>query len=298
VVARPVVVGLCALVVAFDVPVRSVTQTPPATRLPGLYAADPDHIWNRVHRQLHVRTAREGSLAADTQQTGFDDLDPLLWRETRYLLTEPSHSATMTLLDEFLSQNAERLVSDPLKRAVFQHDLWAVFSWLARDSDQHSSGRKALMPRVARMIRRVALPSKEIASLPSNYDAAVASRAFPTGFDSANPDRAFLPPDLLTPGGAWIVVSGTEPVAAQHASELAQSAFSVIWSVPGGAAPTQQYFRKLWDSPEPFVVDPFVGDGERRVMISQSRPCRRGRASPSSGRCCSSTTPCGSCPRR
>jgi hypothetical protein len=47
---------------------------------PGPYNPDPNHIWNRVHRVLHVRVAGDG------REYGLDELDPLLWLETDYLL--------------------------------------------------------------------------------------------------------------------------------------------------------------------------------------------------------------------
>src|SRR6266508_4490631 len=86
----------------------------------GLYDANPNHLWNRIHEGFHVRVAPDGS------EYGFDTVDPLLWRETRYVLTGPSHTGAIRVLDEFLASNGERLIGDPLKRAVFQHDLWAI----------------------------------------------------------------------------------------------------------------------------------------------------------------------------
>src|SRR5690348_6320224 len=44
------------------------------------YSADPRHIWNRVHRQLMERNDRDKNAA------GCDEVDPLLWQNTDYLL--------------------------------------------------------------------------------------------------------------------------------------------------------------------------------------------------------------------
>ena len=239
----------------------------PATSAPrpGLYADDPAHLWNRLHRTLYVR------VSADGQEHGLDDVDPLLWRETNYLLTEPSHSSALRLLDEFLQRGGERLIVDPLKRAVFQHDLWALFDWLAARLDHHPEARKALLSRLARVIRRVALIQKQIESLPDNYAAAVSSGMFVPRFDASQPDRAFLPPDLTAGNGQWLAVSANEPVAAQHASEISHSSFSVKWQVPGGATATLAYWKALWDHPQPYVIE-FDNDGERRVMVNPALP--------------------------
>jgi hypothetical protein len=176
------------------------------------------------------------------------------------------------LLDEFLETRGDRLIADPLKRAVFQHDLWAVFDWLAGGAESNPDARKALMPRVARLIRRVALSRDQIEQLPDTYVAAVDSRTFADRFDGPRTDRAFLPRDIFNVGGPWVVIGGLEPVAAQHAGEISRSAFSVMWRLPGGEAATLEYLKKLWDFPEPYVVEPFVTDGERRVMVNPALP--------------------------
>jgi hypothetical protein len=37
------------------------------------------------------------------------------------------------LLDELLHTDAENLIRDPVKRALLQRDLWAVFDWSATE---------------------------------------------------------------------------------------------------------------------------------------------------------------------
>lgn len=88
-----------------------------------VYDPNPNHLWNRIFRQLHVRKAW------DEREYGGDVLDPLLWGETHYLITGPSHQQALSVLDKFLSTHGERLITDPLKRALLQRDLWAVFEW-------------------------------------------------------------------------------------------------------------------------------------------------------------------------
>lgn len=250
-----------------SVPSSSSGQAVRAASAPraGVYADDPAHLWNRLHRALYVRVDAKG------QEYGLDDVDPLLWHETTFLLSDPSHSAAIRLLDEFLQSGGERLIVDPLKRAVFQHDLWALFDWLAARLDHHPDARKALLSRVARVIRRVALTQNQIEGLPDNYQQAVRSKAFASSFDPAQRERAFLPPDLTAGNGQWLAVSANDPVAAQHASEISHSSFSVKWHVPGGAPATLAYWKALWDHPEPYVIE-FDHDGERRVMVNPALP--------------------------
>ena len=228
---------------------------PPAPPAP-LYDAAPSHLWNRIHEQFHVRVAADGS------RHGFDSLDPLLWRETRYLLAGQSHDDAIKLLDEFLAADGELLIRDPLKRAVFQNDLWSVFDWLATGSDGAEAPRARLMGRLARVIRRVALTRKEIEALEDNYAAAAR-------------EPSLVPMDLFNANGPWVGVGGIQPFASQHVRELGRSGFTVLWSVPGGAVATSAYLRKLWDFPEPFILDrsfEMSRDGELRVTENPALP--------------------------
>src|SRR5580704_9441452 len=112
-----------------------------------IYASDPDHIWNRLFRLFYVRHARDG------QQYGGDELDPYLWWQTKYLLSDSSHDEALKLLDEFLGQHSERAVTDPLKRALFQRDLLAIYDWLSLPFVEQTQGRSDLQKRVSEIIR-------------------------------------------------------------------------------------------------------------------------------------------------
>jgi hypothetical protein len=240
----------------------------PAAMRPVLYDPDPNHLWNRVHETFHGRVAVDGT------RHGLDTVDPLLWTQTKYLLSGASHSRAIALMDAFLNSNGERLISDPLKCAVFQHDLWAIFDWLAVTSGGDVVKRRALMSRVARVIRRVALTRKQIESLPDTYAGAIASGAFAAAARVSD-QQMILPPDLASAGGPWVSIGGTQPIVPQHASELGRSAFIVLWSVPGGSNATFEYLKKLWEHPQPFVPDEsfqFSRDGEVRVKINPALP--------------------------
>jgi hypothetical protein len=178
------------------------------------------------------------------------------------------------VLDEFLASNGERLIGDPLERAVFQHDLWAIFDWLASTSEGDKAARATLMRRVARVMRRVALTRPNIEALPDTYAAAVASGAFAHRGD-ASQQQPILPPDLFSATGPWVSIGSAEPLLPQHAAELGRSAFIVLWNVPGGSAETIGYLQKLWSFPQPFVVDEtfqFARDGEVRAKLNPALP--------------------------
>src|SRR5207245_8742035 len=97
------------------------------------------------------------------------------------------------LLDGFLAQHSERLIADPLKRAVFQRDLLAVYYWLSLASDEQAASRSALQNRVAEVIHRLALTEDQIGKLPDNYDDAIRAQVFPPQIRSRRSEAPILP---------------------------------------------------------------------------------------------------------
>jgi hypothetical protein len=193
-------------------------------------------------------------------------LDPLLWLDTKYLLAGKPHERAITVLDEFLTRHAEKLVNDPLKRAILQRDLWAVFDWTAEPgentleaySKRPTPARRALQLRLARMIQRLALSAEQIKILPDNYAAAVASRAFAEKYDPDHPERPFLPPDLFQKDGTWVEVAvdnGSTVTASRHVFDFgARSAFRVFLRFPAGRKATVAYFGALADVARPWLL--------------------------------------------
>lgn len=177
-----------------------------------LYDPNPDHIWNRLYRAFFIRVAREG------REYGYDELDPLLWSETKYLLSGPSNQLAIELLDEFLKTNAERLIKDPLKRAILQRDLWAVFDWSTLHSYEPTPEKRELQTKLAQVIRRTALSKEQIESLPNNYIEAVAAKSFARQYDSSKPEVSFIPPDLFQKDAPWVALSkyGGDAIALDH----------------------------------------------------------------------------------
>src|SRR5262249_49389167 len=149
-------------------------------------------------RHFTVRTTASG------QEYGFDALDPILWNDTEYLLTGQSHQKALLLLDEFLRDGGEHLISDPLKRALLQRDLWAVFDWSAARRDNHPTERGALRAKLAVVLWRLALPEKQLRALPDNYRQAIVSARYATEYNASQRTRPFLPPDLFDPHGPWV----------------------------------------------------------------------------------------------
>ncbi len=262
VVVGPAVVGAILLAVSYAPMHGRSGAKAPVRRTAGLYDPDANQIWNKVHNSLLVRRTGDGA------EYGSDVVDPLLWANTKFLREPHSRSIALESLDEFLKADAATAIADPGRRAVFQHDLWAVFDWAA-SADSAPAKNRTLLQRLAEVMRSVALTSDQIAALPDTYLEAVASREFAAKYDPANPQRAFLPPDLLQPDGSWTCLTGytAEPTALVHFS--GRSRFLVFLRLPGRRQATLEYLRKLGDSPEPLFV---AGDDARFKLLNLRLP--------------------------
>jgi hypothetical protein len=144
-------------------------------------------------------------------------------------------------------------MQDPLKRAVLQRDLWAVFDWAAAGPGLPRQ-RRELETRLAEAIHRVALTSAQVRALPDNYSDAVATQQFAPAYDPRNPRHPFLPPELFRSDGPWVCLSAfsQEPTAAVHFS--GRSLFLVFMRLPGGRDATLAYIHKLRSSPHAAVL--------------------------------------------
>jgi len=231
-----------------------------------IFDRDRNHIWNRLFRLFYVRTGKNG------QHYGGQELDPYVRVETRYLVEGPSHDEAVKLLDDFLQQHAELLIRDPLKRAWMQRDLIAIYNWLADSDTQQKSNRAQLQARLREIISRLALTEDEIRVLPDNYQEAARSKAFPAIYDSHNPDRGFLPPDLFDPAGPWVCLSEQHghSVASAHLIFFdGRSVFLVFLDLPGGRTETLAYLEELRTIPTHWGEDREFPGG---IMVPSPEP--------------------------
>jgi len=205
-----------------------------------LYDADPRHLWNRIAGSLNTWQVK-GSAKTTV------DLDPLLWPSEEYSLMGDAQRAAVPLLDEFLRSDGEKLIRDPLRRALFQSNLWLLYDWAASSRDRD------LERRLAAVLKRVALSADEIRALPDTYAAALASRAYPPAFDPDRPDDPFLPAELLDPTGPWILLGnerGREklPLAQKHVTFFeGRSSFLIFLKLPDGRREGLEFVEKLRD---------------------------------------------------
>jgi hypothetical protein len=247
-----------------------------------VYDPDPEHLWNRLYEALFVRVGPDG------RAYGQDRLEPLLWRASKHLLEEHSNKRAIALLEEFLKNKGEKLIDDPLKRALLQRDLWLVFNWLEGshdnfaeprlEADVASAAQERLRRPLAAVIGRLALSRKEIQELPDNYAAAVVSNRFARRFDPEQPDQSYLPSDLLSAEGPWACVGRTDGITApghlaqpeRTENRFTNSLFLVFLRLPAGRAATIAYLKQLrsFDPKDPKL--PELPDGTQFALVRRA----------------------------
>jgi hypothetical protein len=230
-------------------PKRNREQPPTESSEVTLYDPDPKHLWNRLHRALHVRLTdlcnpdKEQPLLPGDQSPHALELDAFLWpNRSTYLRLGQPHRKALAVLDEFLAKDGEKLVREPTKRAFLQRDLWAVFDW-TRSWHMDRPGRN-LRARLARVLQRLALSPEEIKALPDNF-AAVAATKKVAGF----------PADLWDTRGPWVLIgddnkntNGARTLTPVHDSFFGgRSAFLVLVRAGAGRDQTIKYVRQSND---------------------------------------------------
>jgi hypothetical protein len=263
-----------ASAVCFLVPTGPARPANEPIRSPAIYHPDPEHLWNRLHAAVFARVGPDGRVY------GQDRLEPLLWPRSKHLLEERSHKQAVALLDEFLKDKGEKLIEDPLKRAVLQRDLWLVFNWLEGDHDgfeepslkpeEVRAARERLRGPLAAVIGRLAVTPDQIKKLPDNYAAAVGSGEFPKKYDPEHPDRPYLPYDLFAADGPWVCVGRPDgPVAPEHLRDdggnnvFTNSAFLVFLRLPAGRDATLAFLKQMRSFDQPLLVE--VAETERQL---------------------------------
>ena len=223
-----------------------------------IFHSDESHLWNRLHSLFFVREDKKGN------EFGGDLVDPYLWPSTtNFLLNGATHSKAIALLDEFIIGKGHLLISDPLKRAVLQHDLWSIFDWTANydkalpfggtsnslsNSKELNKSRKSLRSRLSRAIDLLALNEAEALTLIDNYSMAVNSKPYLKILNGKGTEEPFLPSGLLTDKGDWVCVRGAlqGPSAPVHMRYYGgRSPFLVFLKIPGGRSETFKYLNIL-----------------------------------------------------
>lgn len=211
-----------------------------------IFDPDPQHPWNRL----------DAALSTDEPVPNFEPVD---WNEQyqRWAFTGPRYERAVSELDAFVKRRRDRLIRDPLKRALLQSKLWAIFDRVSDPTGTYRQERAAIARHTSELVQRLALTESEIAALPDNYAATIAAKRFSAIHEPTNPPQPFLPPDLLPVGRAWLAIAdsfGFPPAAAAHAEAVqGRSVFYVLIRLPEGISQTKAYTRTLATHPKPLA---------------------------------------------
>jgi len=222
-----------------------------------IYDPNPNHLWNRLNKTLFERTAPDG------KHHGLDQLDILYWVQTTNLLSGASHRAALAVLDEFNHSHGEKLIQDPLKKALLQRDLWALFDWsIMLENQNHTAERKDLQKRLAVAIRQLELTTNEIAALPDNYALAVKNQL---------PE---LPAGLFRTNGVWFNVGAdnVERIVPTHTMSFGgRSVFTVWFRDPDGHQAGVDYLKRL-TAIKPILVPSANPNSPNDMMLNPDLP--------------------------
>lgn len=213
-----------------------------------IYDPHPQHLWNRLHAAFY---RREVETTAKNQRLSLGPgvLDPPLGVHPRYLLDDGPFAKCDAVLDEFLTAHGEKDFADPLKRALLQRDLWAVFDLLQTEKESternfgevspavtpaHLEHRATLSGKVARVIASLALSKAQLEGLPDTYAQALKAGCFPgEAAIAADQTKAdYLPADLFAANSPWLeATSADDPL--QHTLAVdGRSVFRVFYRPP------------------------------------------------------------------
>ena len=228
-----------------------------------LFDSDPNHLWNRLFAAFYIRPRRLPATeeqAAMVRYEGGDVIEFLAWGTTNYWSGNAVFQKLNPLLDEFLGIDAGRLISDPLKRVVFQHDLWAAYDHLI-DLNNRRIGdietrthRTTLCLKLAKCMQQLAVSSTELSQLPDTYTVAVKSGAFVPGhhFDAT---VNYLPHSLLERSDEWVEIDFYFPdmhedimdrfISLHARSFMGRSHYRIFYRFPEGRKQVVAYLSDL-----------------------------------------------------
>lgn len=133
--------------------------------------------------------------------------------------------------------------------------------------------RYIAQPKIAALIKRLALSKERILALPDTMVATIKSGQFVETHNPTDPFKPFLPRDLdSSTASSWICVGedGEEIPAVLHTGRVySRSMFLQFMRLPGGLAETLEYMDRISKRPHQFPVGTQFAFLERPFLISK-----------------------------
>lgn len=217
-----------------------------------------------------------------------DETSPAIFAWSAFPFDDQTFDEFNAALDAFdaLSQEEIDQYSD-VQRALMQRNLWEVFDttfnwnwpddwwWDGQRSfpKTHLDRRSIAQPKIAALMKRLALTKKQILALPNPMAATIKSGRYAEAYDPANPFQPFLPQDLhRSTESSWICVGedGNEIPADLHTGNShSRSMFLQFMRLPGGRAETLEYMERIRQRPHQFPVGTQFALLEQPFLISK-----------------------------
>ena len=237
----------------------SVTPSPQTAEeeVWNIYAPDPAHPWNRLHRLIFRRVDQSG------QVFGQQALDPYFWAYTTHHRSEPSRNAAFDDLKDYSRQRAWRRLHDPLYHALMQRDLWAWLDQIMAGKSLSTMNESELefAREIVRLIRAHALDEAQIQALPDSISMAEEEEEiFTKSFDKKEPSHSFLPPGIASQTLGWVHYGRADsPIAYSHVVAspfLGRSAFTAAIRVEPDDTATKAFLDTLIDPSQSAIIPP------------------------------------------
>lgn len=238
-------------------------------------AADPYDV---LYDVLMTRYGPDGKSYAENETS------PALFDFSDFPFGDKTYKKLNPALDAFAELPLTKIEAySDVKRALLQRHLWKIFDatfpdhrkrWAAHNPNSliarrsmHSDRRAAVRPKIASLIRKLALTRAQIRALPNTMAATIKSGGYAQRHDPKDRFKPFLAADLYSKKSSWVCLGevGTPIPADLHSEKLKwRSTFLQFMRLPGGRTETLKYVKRLQKRTEVFPV------GTQFTLIEQA----------------------------
>jgi beta-lactamase regulating signal transducer with metallopeptidase domain len=217
-----------------------------------------------------------------------DETSPAVFSWSEFPFDNHTFDKFNAALDAFAGLPQEKIerYSD-VQRALMQRNLWELFEttfnwkwstdwwWDGQRSfpKTHIERRAIAQPKLASLIKRLALTKEQILALPNTMAATIKSGQFAEAHDPADPFKPFLPRDIHSAAeSSWICLGedGEKIPADLHTwNRNGRSMFLQFMRLPGGRATTLAYMERISKRPHQFPVGTQFALVEQPLLISK-----------------------------
>ncbi len=219
-----------------------------------------------------------------------DETSPAIFAWSEFPFDDKTFKEFDKAMDDFAALPQERIEQySDVKRALLQRHLWKVFDttfdwtwwkekptwyWGGRKyfAKSHMDRRRASQPKLAALMRRLALTKTQIQSLPNPLATTVKSGGFATAHDPKDRFKPFLPADIYGKDSSFVCLGEDrhEIPVSQHTGKLyARSMFLQFMRLPGGRTETLEYMERIKTKTEQFPVGTQFALIEQPYLISK-----------------------------